>query len=187
MAISLELSCLLSTLLQLSTNGEGLGSSFPRGRSGAVRHQKLGCGEAGQGWGLSQEPCLRIPPGSGDNVAARTARSWYWGCPEYRGSCGQGSVPSKVGPFRASFLWDLHSHGSVFLGSLCTPASVIPGARSLRRVHELSSLEPGTSFPCFPEIVAVWGAVSDYMLGQLKLDKVGWHPGPPHPVGLQSS
>ena len=40
------------------------------------------------------------------------------------------------------------------------------------RVCELLGPEPEISFPCFPEMVAVWGAVSDYSLGQGKLDKV---------------
>ena len=35
MAISSEMSCSFPTLLQLSTKGEGFGSSFPRGHSGA--------------------------------------------------------------------------------------------------------------------------------------------------------
>ena len=48
-------------------------------------------------------------------------------------------------------------------------------------------MEPDISFACFPEIVAIWSAVSNYILGQLKLDKVGWQPGLPHPAGVQSS
>lgn len=51
MAISLEPSCLFPTLLQLSTRGEGLGSSFPRGCSRAVSCQKLGCGSGWAGLG----------------------------------------------------------------------------------------------------------------------------------------
>lgn len=46
---------------------------------------------------------------------------------------------------------------------------------------ELAGLEPDASFPCFPEVVAIWDAVSAYILGQLKLDKVGWRLGPPLP------
>lgn len=46
---------------------------------------------------------------------------------------------------------------------------------------ELAGLEPDPSFPCFPEVVAIWDAVSAYILTQMKLDKVGW------PLGLSLS
>lgn len=39
--MSLKQSSWFPTLLCLSTKGKGLGSSFPRGRTGAVRCQKL--------------------------------------------------------------------------------------------------------------------------------------------------
>ena len=100
MAIISELSCSFPTLLHLSTKGEGFGASFPRGRTGlsAVK----GCnfwavGVAGQVWGLPQEPCLRVPWDSGDNVAARTVGSWCWGCREYRVSCEHSLFLSKGG------------------------------------------------------------------------------------------
>ncbi|XP_052647360.1 uncharacterized protein LOC128143763 [Harpia harpyja] len=59
-AISSDLSFLFPTLLQLSTKGEGFGSSFPRGHIGAVRSQELqllGCGGGGTGgvWELSEQ------------------------------------------------------------------------------------------------------------------------------------
>lgn len=41
--------------------------------------------------------------------------------------------------------------------------------------------EPDMSFLSFAEIVAVWDAVSDYILEQMKLDKVGWGAGGPRP------
>lgn len=80
MAVSLELSSLFPTLLQLSPKGKGFGSSFPEGHTRTVRCQKLrllGRGVAEQG-----RACLRVPPGSRDNVATRTPGSWRWDCPE---------------------------------------------------------------------------------------------------------
>lgn len=83
-AISSDLSFLFPTLLQLSTEGEGFGSSFPGGHFRAVRSQelqRLGCGwggRVGQEWGLLQEPLLRVSLGLGDSVAARTHGSWCW-------------------------------------------------------------------------------------------------------------
>ncbi|KAM6191588.1 uncharacterized protein WM294_012637 [Sarcoramphus papa] len=55
---------------------------------------------------------------------------------------------------------------AVIFWAVCGRWHLSPWARSLPR-----GCEPDTSFPCFPEIVAIWGAVSNYILGQLKLDK----------------
>ena len=109
-AVSLELSSSFPTLLRLSTKGKGFGSSFRRGCAGAVRCQKLR-GVAGQGWGLPQEPCPKVPQGSGDNVATRTP-----GCPQPPGSHGHGLVPWRGGPPRASFSWELVPLGVLALG-----------------------------------------------------------------------
>lgn len=90
-------------------------------------------------------------------------------------------------------LWALHkaeigakpsrlcSHGGVFLGCLRAPVSITVWVRSLPRGCEEAGLEPDTSFLSFAEIVAIWDAVSDYILEQMKLDKVGWCPGGPRP------
>lgn len=83
--MSLKQSTWFPTLLCLSTKGKGLGSSFPRGCTGAVRCQKLqllGWGVAGQGWGLPRQPSPRVPWGLGDDVDTTTRGSWFWGCPE---------------------------------------------------------------------------------------------------------
>lgn len=50
MTVSLELSSLFPTLLHLSTKGKGFRSSFLRGRTGAVRCQKLQLLGCGGGW-----------------------------------------------------------------------------------------------------------------------------------------
>ncbi|XP_040510426.1 uncharacterized protein LOC121107880 isoform X1 [Gallus gallus] len=80
-------------------------------------------------------------------------------------------------------LWALHkaeigakpsrlcSHGGVFLGCLRAPVSITVWVRSLPRGCEEAGLEPDTSFLSFAEIVAIWDAVSDYILEQMKLDK----------------
>lgn len=66
MAVSLELSSLFPTLLQLSTKGMGFGSSFPRGRTRAVSCQKLqllGCGGGWTGLGAAARALLEDPTG----------------------------------------------------------------------------------------------------------------------------
>lgn len=39
-------------------------------------------------------------------------------------------------------------------------------------------VQPDASFWYFSEVVAIWDVVSAYILGQMKLDKVGWCLGP---------
>ena len=39
------------------------------------------------------------------------------------------------------------------------------------------------SFPCFPEIIAIWDAVSNYILEELMRDKVGQGSWVPQPHG----
>ena len=110
MAVSLKLSCLFPTLLQLCSKGEGLGSSFLRGRIRAVSCQKLellGCGGGWRGLGAATRALPEDPTGLGTQCGCQECRSWYWGCPQYQSSFGHGSVPSKVGPLRASFLCEL--------------------------------------------------------------------------------
>lgn len=38
-------------------------------------------------------------------------------------------------------------------------------------------VQPDSSFWYFPEVMAIWDVVSAYVLGQMKLDKVGWYLG----------
>ena len=73
------------------------------------------------------------------------------------------------------------SHGGAFLGCVRVPVSITVCVRSLPSSCEEAVLEHDMSFLSFAEIVAVWDAVSDYILEQMKLDKVGWYAGGPCP------
>ncbi|XP_052547377.1 coiled-coil domain-containing protein 81-like isoform X1 [Tympanuchus pallidicinctus] len=63
------------------------------------------------------------------------------------------------------------SHGGAFLGCVRVPAPIAVCVRSLPSSCEEAGLEPDLSFLSFAEIVAVWDAVSDYILEQMKLGK----------------
>lgn len=112
-AISSDLSFLFPTLLQLSTEGEGLGSSFPRGHTGAVRSrelQLLGCGWGGGGTGLGA--AARALPEGLTGLGEQCGRQDSWvlvlGLPRVPRLLGQGSFPSQRG-----------RPGPAFPGSCC--------------------------------------------------------------------
>lgn len=62
----------------------------------------------------------------------------------------------------------------------CGPSSWV-GMEMVTVERSWVALEPDMSSLCFAEVVAVWDAVSVYILEQLNLDKVGWGAGTPLP------
>ena len=135
-AISSDLTFLFPTLLQLSTEGEGFGSSFPRGHFRAVRSQELqllccGCGGGGTGVGAA----ARAPPeglaGLGGQCGRQDSRVLVL--------AGGALSPKALG--KGSFPSQGTIQGQLFLG---TVACVGSGS------GEKGSCIPGTGVPCSP-------------------------------------
>lgn len=45
--------------------------------------------------------------------------------------------------------------------------------------HGLADFELDMSFPCFPDVITIWGGVSKQVRQLLMMTKVGLHPTPP--------
>ena len=116
------------------------------------------------------------PPRDGDSPGPGFPGSWrLFGIWEERPLVSQRLV-WPAAPTGLSGMSQECPHG-VFRGGSCMPACVLAWVRCLPSGGELAGLQPDLSFPCFPEIEAIWDAVSEQILEALKQDKVGWCPG----------
>ena len=130
MAISLELSSLFPTLLQLSTKGKGFGNSFPRGRTGAGLWKKLqlpGCGGDWTGLGAAARALPGGPTGLGGRCGNQVLvlpgaprLPWEWLRPLVRGAM-QGQLSLEAGPSWGSGSGMKRASVSRGLGGTATP------------------------------------------------------------------